>query len=110
MAYNASQAKSPVCYNLRETNWQAYVDGLTFCFSTAAHRDKFLNECEGRKEWLSDSMSRRFHLPCDFSMLALFQLYMQIEGRGFHVVDANNGEVYESPTSVLFEVSCDGTL
>lgn len=106
MAYNASQTKSPVCYDLHNTNWQAMVEGYMFNFSTMGHRDKFLKEAEGKMGWLSDSMSRRFHLPCDFKVLALFQLYMQIEGRGFLVWNENTGEVFEKPVDVTFEVVC----
>ena len=108
MAYNASQTKSPICYDLRETNWQAVEDGFVFNFSSVSHRDKFIEEAKGRKEWLSDSMSRRFHVPCDFSVLALFQLYMQIEGRGFLVYDPVNGYVFERPTDIVVKVSCHG--
>ena len=105
MGYNASQTKSPICYDLKETDYKAYCDGYIFCFSSIVHRDKFLRECIKRKEWMNDSMSRRFHVPCDFSVLALFQLYMQIEGRGFYVYN-DVGELFEKPTDIMFEVIC----
>ena len=110
MAYNASQAKSPVCNDLRKSQWVAEAQKYRFHFSTVAHRDKFLAEAEKRMEWLSDSMSHRFHMPCDFSILALFQLYQQIEGRGFFVVDEVLGIVFESPMECQFEVICDGCV
>lgn len=97
MSYNASQYKSPVCYNLDESDWEAVVDCYRFVFSTMAHRDKFLNEVDKKIQWLNHSMSKRFHLPCMFNDLAMIQLYMQIEGRGFRVYDENEGVVYRSP-------------
>ena len=100
MAYNASQQKSPVCYDLTCSQWQANYRNFRFFFSTAKHRDKFLVECRGRVAWMNDSMSRRFHVRCDFAYLAVVQLYMQIEGRGFLVVDEENGIVYDRPEKV----------
>lgn len=104
MAYNASQVKSPVCYNLDNTDWQAYVGGYTFSFSTMRHRDKFLSEAEKRVQWMNHSMSNRFHIPCRFDRLALVQLYMMVEGRGFLVVDENAGEVYRNPDDMLASI------
>ena len=108
MAYNASQTKSPICYDLHNTDWQAVAGNYTFNFSTMRHRDKFLHDSRIKTEWMNDSMSRRFHMCCMFDTLALFQLYMQIEGRGFLVFDNVLGKVYESPEQVKFEVICDG--
>lgn len=105
MAYNASQTKSPVTYNLDETDWEFMYQNYTFSFSTMAHRDKFAREVEKRVQWLNDSMTRRFHVPCSFTMLAAVQLYMQIEGRGFRVHDANEGVIYRSPMDMW--VFCD---
>lgn len=104
MAYNASQVKSPVTYDLENTAWQAIIGEYRFCFSTMAHRDKFLSKVNGHIDWMNDSMTRRFHMPCSFHRLAMFQLYMQIEGRGFLVYDEHEGCVYRSPTDVFFTV------
>ena len=105
MTYNASQYKSPVCYNLDETDWEAVVDTYRFAFSTMAHRDKFLNEVDKKIQWLNHSMTKRFHVPCMFNRLAMIQLYMQIEGRGFRVIDESAGIVYRSPEGMT--VYCD---
>lgn len=104
MAYNASQTKSPVCNDLRKTQWQATYDCYCFNFSTMKHRDKFLDEVVNKVAWLNDSMSRRFHVSCDFESLAVIQLYMQIEGRGFLVFNTETGEVFESPNDIRFYV------
>ena len=108
MAYNASQAKTPVCYDLRKSQWTFDALGYRFYFSTMAHRDKFWRDWAKRVEWLSDSMSRRFHIYVDCSLLAVVQLYMQIEGRGFFVVDLHDGVVYEDSAEFTMQVVCDG--
>lgn len=107
MGYNASQTKSPVCNDLRKTQWQAQYDDYMFNFSTMKHRDKFLNECEKRVEWLNDSMSRRFHVPCYFNMLAVVQLYQQIEGRGFYVWNTLTGEIFETSCDMNFNLNIE---
>ena len=104
MAYNASQTKSPVCYDLHKTQWQAMYNNLMFNFSSMKHRDKFLEDINKRVAWLNDSMSRRFHVPCFFNDLAAIQLYMQIEGRGFFVYNEITGEVFDSPEEMRLEL------
>lgn len=108
MGYNASQTKSPVCNDLRKTQWQAMYKCFCFNFSTMKHRDKFLEQIENKVQWMNDSMSRRFHVPCDFELLAMVQLYMQIEGRGFMFFDTETGEVYESPDELTFYIGMMG--
>ena len=107
MGYNASQTKSPVCYDLRNTQWQALQGEFMFNFSTVGHRDKFLSEVQKRVDWLNDSMSRRFHVPCMFDDLAAIQLYMQLEGRGFFIFNIVTGEVYEKPSEVLLKLNVE---
>ena len=86
MAYNATATKSPVHYDLTTSPYEVSVGYFTFRFSTWKHALKFDEEVSKRVEWLNDSMSRRFHVPCAFDNLAMVQLYQQIEGRGFNMV------------------------
>lgn len=100
MAYNASQQKSPVCYDLRTSPFVYEWGNFKFHFSTEQHVDKFATNAQKRILWLSDSMTRRFHVPCDFENLAVMQLYLQIEGRGFLV--EYKGCIYDKPTDIEF--------
>ena len=99
MSYNASQQKSPVWHDLETTPWLVDLGNFTFHFSTPKHAEKFREQAYQKIEWLNDSMSRRFHVPCAFDHLALVQLYMQIEGRGFMV--EYRGYVYRRPKDML---------
>lgn len=83
----ATLTKSGVCYDLRETPFSDGELGMTFYFSSHTHMLKFRNRKVERMEWLCDSLSNRFHVRVDASRLALVQLYLQIEKRGFRVVD-----------------------
>ena len=100
MAYNASQTKKAVHYDLKTTPFTVAEHGLDFHFSSVKHAEKFGREALSRVEWLNDSMTRRFHIPCKFDELALFQLYQQIEGRGFCVYDIHSEVWYHSAEEV----------
>lgn len=95
MAYNASQQKSPICNDLRKSEWVAEYGGMRFWFSTPTHLAKFNEQVRIKVEWLNDSMCKRFHFRCDFTDVALVQLYMAIEGRGFRILDVETSELYE---------------
>lgn len=62
-------------------------NGYRYYFSSQTHLDKFLLKAPIKEEWLNDSMSRRFKFEFQISVIADMQLYMQIETRGFYVVD-----------------------
>lgn len=100
MAYNASSASSPSIYQLNNTPYKAEFDRFVFYFSTERHRDNFVNCIDKRIGWMNDSMSRRFHFPIDCKFIAVFQLYMQVEGRGFQVFDTKTYDEYTSPSQL----------
>lgn len=91
----ADLTKSGVCYDLIESPFFADAMGFRFYFSSATHRENFMRKAHVRKEWLNDSLSRRFKYPVDASLLAVLQLYKQIETRGFFIVK-ENGQEYRS--------------
>ena len=96
-------SKYGVCYSLPESPYRAEVMGFVFHFSTPNHQRKFMESARVRCEWLSDSLTRRFHYAVGADILALFQLYEQVESRGFYVV-SDDGTVYRSVSDCSFEV------
>ena len=84
--------RNGVCYAIEESPFHEDVDGYRFYFSSETHRRKFFEKAAIRKSWLTDSLSRRFHLHIDASLLAIFQLYGQVESRGFYVVSGRGEE------------------
>ncbi|MBR2553454.1 MAG: hypothetical protein IKE94_01220 [Aeriscardovia sp.] len=102
--YNASQTKSPIVNDLSISPFVSEIMGYGFHFSSERHMRKFDDEKRKRMSWLTDSMSRRFHMHVNSHLLSLFQLYMQIEGRGFYVERFMTGEVYRTPDDICFEV------
>lgn len=102
--YDASQRKSPVVYDLGESPF-SYCDGrYRFYFSSSKHMEKFADNVGKREQWLTDSISNRFHLSIDCYDLADFQYYMMVEGRGFLVYDNLTGKFIDKPDKVFFSV------
>lgn len=83
--YNASNNKSPVCYDLSNSPFYTVRNDFKFYFSSIKHKEKFDREVEERELWLNDSLSRRFKVPIIADILADVQLYTMIEGRGFYI-------------------------
>lgn len=94
--------KNGVEYDLRRTPFYSAWREYTFYFSSATHLEKFEYRMQARIDWLCDSLSRRFHMEIDASVLAVFQLYMQIETRGFRVWNMVRLEEYECPENITF--------
>ena len=105
MTYNASQRKSPVVYNLSDSKFIHEEGRYDFYFSSIKHLEKFQQELDSHEKWLGDSLSRRFHLNIEASDLADFQLYMQIEGRGFVVYDNLQEKFILSPDELCLYVA-----
>lgn len=87
-------SKNGVYYDLKSSPYYFEYKGLCFSFSSHIHRDKFIAKINIRTDWLTDSISRRFHFEIDMSLVAVLQLYLQTETRGFYIVDLNSGEEY----------------
>ena len=57
---------------------------------------------EANRDWLNDSMTRRFKFNMSLDVLADFSLYRKIETRGFLIIDESTGVAYECPESIEF--------
>ena len=94
--------KNGICYDLKNSPYFCFVGFYKFFFSSPAHLVKFRRELEANREWLNDSMTRRFKFNMSLDVLADFSLYRKIETRGFRVCCEMNGDVYECPESIEF--------
>ena len=91
-----------ICYDLPESPFVHEWGEWRFYFSTAAHLRNFIGKIDMKIAWLNDSFSRRFRFNVDASVLAVFQLYNQIENRGFYVVSVTGNELV-NPCEVFIE-------
>ena len=98
--------KYGVAYAFDEPEFEAYFGDWVFRFSSMKHKERFCNLVQARVDWLSDSLSRRFKYPIDAAELAAFQLYQQVETRGFYVT--RNTKVYRSQAEITFSVTAYG--
>lgn len=94
------KTKNGVVYNVGESDYKVLRNGYLFRFSSQKHKEKFIENVRIKEEWLCDSLSRRFKVKIDASLAADFQLYIQIETRGFHVEHVETGEVYKCHADV----------
>lgn len=85
-------SKNGVFYELKESPYRALYGDYTFHFSSRKHQESFLDKLSVRVEWLGDSFSKRFKFEIDSRLIAVFQLYFQVETRGCYVKMAD-GEV-----------------
>ena len=77
--------KNGVCYALKDSPYRFTKMGITFCFSTAKNREKYIEQYSARISGVNNSLYRRFHFTIDATYIALIQLYLLIEHRGFVV-------------------------
>ena len=93
----ANVTRNGVCYDLPSSPYYSEVGDYALHFSSLPHLKKFERDLEKTRLWLSDSLSRRFHVTVDASLLAMLNLYRQVETRGYYVVDVYSGDVYRRP-------------
>lgn len=77
--------KHGVFYELSDSPYRALYGDYTFHFSSRKHQESFLDKLSVRVEWLCDSFSKRFKFEIDARLIAVFQLYFQVETRGCYV-------------------------
>lgn len=100
---NCNLTRHGVCYNLEESPFFSEWYGYTFYFSSAKHKESFDAKLPVRIPWLNDSLSRRFKVRVDVDVLAVFQLYMQVETRGFLVEGFEREDTWRSADQVVFD-------
>ena len=89
-----------VCYEIEDTPYRFEWRGITYCFSSNPHKNKFKREVRKRELWLNDSLSRRFGMAFHVEVVADVQLYQQIETRGFYLL-TNDGAEYRDASQMI---------
>lgn len=99
--------KYGVCYDIKNSPYTYSFMQYEFHFSTINNRNKFEKQLSVKQLWLTDSLSRRFKYSIEAYILAIFQLYHQIEHRGFYIINTNNYREYQSLEDIKFKVVVD---
>jgi hypothetical protein len=94
--------KNGICYDLKNSPYFCFVGFYKFFFSSPAHLNRFKVGLETNRDWLNDSMTRRFKFEMQMDLLADFSLYRKIETRGFLIINESTGVAYECPESIEF--------
>lgn len=94
--------KNGICYDLSRSPYVCSVANWTYYFSSPSHMNKFKSNISSNRDWLNDSMSRRFKFTMSLDLLADLSLYRKIETRGFMIINESTGVAYECPESIEF--------
>lgn len=92
-----------VCYDLKNSPYSVEKMGLKFMFSTPLNRRKFIEQTDAKIKSVDNSLYRRFKFYIDARYIALIQLYMNIEHRGFAIYQ--DDELIASPDSIIILAS-----
>lgn len=76
-----------VTYNLEASPYYHTVNyennSITFMFSSDFYKKKFIDKIEENRDVINSSLTKRFGIDVNFSMLCDIKLYSMIEKRGF---------------------------
>ncbi len=92
---------SGVAYNLDESPYYYRWRDYEFRFSSVYHKRRFIEQLNVKREWLNDSLSNRFKMDIKADILAVLQLYRQVETRGYLVIDAMGREYRTSESFII---------
>lgn len=77
--------RSGVAKDLKRSPFRIILNGVTYCFSSDKHLQKFKAQCYAYRAQVNLSLSHRFDYELDLSMIADLVLYRKIETRGFFI-------------------------
>lgn len=106
---NCVLTRHGVCYDLTNSPFYSGWRCFRFYFSSLNHKESFDSKLPVRIPWLNDSLSRRFKMNLDVAPVAVFQLYNQVETRGFFVeltdesYSLGGDTVWRSAEQVVFD-------
>lgn len=75
--------KNGICYNLQKSPYKTECENVTFVFSSELHKTKFEKQRKAHRKKINESLTKRFGISVDVSLLADVVLYKRIETRGF---------------------------
>lgn len=85
------KTRGGVYHNLEYSTYFYIIDDITFYFSSEYNRNRFVRDYKKERLKIDKSLSNRFDVDINTSILADLRLYRDVEKRGFHVL--KGGEV-----------------
>lgn len=93
----AKMTANGVVYDVANSPFTCQRHGIEYRFSSGKHMAKFMRDVFKREEWLSDSLSRRFKVEFDATLVADLQWYAMVETRGYSIRILDSGEELTCP-------------
>lgn len=78
--------RAGVYYDLEKSHHRLRLGDYCFVFSSQLHLDKFKAQQEAHRKKINNSLTKRFNVNVNVSLLADIVLYKRIETRGFLIV------------------------
>ena len=94
--------RNGVFYDLTKSHYKCVINNLTFVFSSYLHLKKFKKKLEEHRKTVNNSLTNRFNIDVDVSLLADVVLYKKIETRGFLIVSQEGRELCQK------DITCVG--
>ena len=84
------KTKRGIFLNLKKSPYTTtiYYDDIEikYYFSSSLYNSKFEIERDLNREWINNSLSKRFKLDFESNLLCDINLYSKVEKRGFYIV------------------------
>ena len=85
--------RAGISLTLEDSPYYFCLDGVTFYFSSKRYLEKFMQNYKTNREEINSKLTQRYKFSIKLNKLADIYLYIQIEKRGFYIVD-NAGECF----------------
>ena len=76
------------------------INSVTFVFSSALYRSKFIERYEEHRKLISSAMSKRYGFSINNNLIADIKLYKTIEKRGFLLI-TGKGELLSCQEDII---------
>lgn len=86
-------------YKLDLSPYTIALDGVTYFFSSKNHLEKFTEKLQENRELLSYSLTKRFGVNVNITLLSDITLYAKVETRGFFI--KHNGEIFSCKKDII---------
>ena len=86
-------SRNGVVYDLEKSPFIYLENGMKYVFSSQLHLDKFKARKKENRDIINYSLTKRFKLNCDVSLIADIVLYRKIETRGFLIYSCEGNKL-----------------
>ena len=91
--------RNGIAYKLELSPYKVTVESVTYMFSSINHLDKFMEKLNENRDTISYSLSKRFGVSVNLTILSDIVLYSKVETRGFLI--SHKGVPYSCKKDII---------